>query len=140
MANGVKVRNGWKADVAQDYSRTYGASMANVNQIAWTAAALGVAFVAATWAVASNRRMPDRLLMLTTRYTQTAGCEVSVEGQSFTLPDDEARMVLTLRKLRGDRQSARVTGSAALPYRCVGHAIFVAQRAGFTKVNFTAGK
>ena len=65
-------------------------------------------------------------------------CRVTVEGQSYALPADELALLTALKPQAALHPAARVDGNVAIPYKCFGHAVFVAQRAGFKRVGFIA--
>ena len=77
-------------------------------------------------------------LVLNIDFTPPDTCRVSVDGRSFQLPADEQPLLESLGALKNGVSGVRVAGNADIPYRCVGHAIFVAQRAGFEQIGFTA--
>jgi hypothetical protein len=73
-------------------------------------------------------------------FLQPATCKVTVIGETFSLPADEERMVLALRALRREWKSARAVGDTDTPYRCFGHSIYIAQMAGFRKVDLVTDR
>lgn len=108
---------------------------ARIGALAWVAATS--CLLGATVAFARSRR-DCNLLPVTVRINPPATCEVSFAGQVFSLPDDEGRIVAAFRELRRDWRSVSVVGGVGTPYRCIGHAIFLAQRGGFKNVGFEA--
>ena len=76
-------------------------------------------------------------LVLHIEFTPADTCRVTVEDQSFQLPADEQRLLEILRTMKNSRTTAHVAGNVETPYRCLGHVVFVAQRAGF-QIGFTA--
>ncbi|HEV2568436.1 hypothetical protein [Sphingomonas sp.] len=101
------------------------------------AAAVVVLFgIGTSWALAGNKKLAPKRLIMDLHFVPPTTCEVTVMGETFSLPLDEERMVLALRKLRREWKSARALGNVETPYRCVGFAIYIAQRAGFRKVDF----
>ena len=87
---------------------------------------------------AASKRDRNLPLLVTIRFDPPANCEVGFSGQAFSLPKDEDRMVAAFRQLRRDWRSVSIVGGIEIPYRCMGHAIFLAQRGGLKKVGFTA--
>lgn len=92
----------------------------------------------ATAAFAAARSGKARALPLVIRFVAAATCEISVADQLFSLPGDQDRMAAEMRKLRQKWKSAQIVGGREIPYRCIGHAIFIAQSSGFEKVGFVA--
>lgn len=64
-------------------------------------------------------------------------CPVTVEGRTFSSTEDPA-FEAELRRLAATGRRARVDGGPNTPYRCIGGAIYRAQRAGFSRVGFAA--
>jgi hypothetical protein len=108
------------------------------SKAAWAGVGATLCLLCATVTFASGKRQRDLSLPVTIRFTPPSTCEVSFSGQAFSLPDDEDRMVAALRELRRDWQSVAILGDGEAPYRCIGHAIFVAQRGGFARVDYKA--
>jgi biopolymer transport protein ExbD len=88
--------------------------------------------------IATAQRSRNVPLSMTVNFVPPADCEISFAGQTFSLPIDEDSMVAALQKLRRDWRSISMTGVMQTPYRCIGHAIYLAQRAGFKKIGFAA--
>jgi hypothetical protein len=78
-----------------------------------------------------------KYLAITATYTPPDTCLVHIEGESFILPKDSATMTAKLQDLRKRWATASIVGGPALPYRCIGGAIYFAQRAGFERIGFT---
>lgn len=91
-----------------------------------------------TAALAAARRGKARSLPIVIRFAPPSTCEVSVSDQLFRLPDDEHRMVAAMRHLRQEWKSAHIVGGTEIPFRCFGHAIYIAQSGGFKNVGFIA--
>lgn len=91
-----------------------------------------------TLAIAASRTAKDRTLPIVIRFVPPAICEISVADHLYSLPSDEERMATALRQLRRKWNSVHIIGGAEIPYRCAGHAIFIAQSSGFRKVGFVA--
>lgn len=88
--------------------------------------------------IATAKRSRNVPLSMTVNFVPPADCEISFAEQTFSLPSDEDSMVAALQKLRRDWRSISMTGVMQTPYRCIGHAIYLAQRAGFKKIGFAA--
>jgi hypothetical protein len=112
--------------------------MIKAGSATWAVAVLGMFAVAATAARAAHKPGNDGPLPIVISVVQPADCEVSVRGQSFILPADDERLLSALRDLRRDWKAVRVIGKTEIPYRCIGYAIFIAQRSGFKNVRFQA--
>lgn len=65
-------------------------------------------------------------------------CRMVVAGQTFILSSEASGALAALRREATKFPNASVGGNTSMPYRCVGHAIFLAQRAGFERVGFIA--
>jgi len=80
---------------------------------------------------------PPLLELVLSRAGPTA-CRVTVAARSFDLPRDEAALTAALRALAHppDRTTVIVARDPQIVYRCVGGAIYIAQRAGLTRVGF----
>ena len=103
-----------------------------------TAAAAALCLLGATVAFATGKRDRNLPLAVRVRFIPPTTCEVGFSGQTYSLPDDEDRIVAAFRELRRDWRSVSIVGGVEIPYRCIGHAIFLAQRGGFKKVGFKA--
>lgn len=88
--------------------------------------------------IAAAKRDRSAPLSMKVHFVPPAVCEVSVAGQTFSLPGDQDGMVTALQDLRRKWRSISMSGGMETPYRCIGHAIYLAQRAGFKKVGFEA--
>jgi hypothetical protein len=106
-----------------------------MSKAALTCAALTLCLGGAAVFAAGKRRAP---LLMTIHFVPPAVCRISFSGQTFDLPDDEDSMVNALRELRRNWRSASISGDRETPYRCIGHAVYLAQRGGFKKVGFVA--
>ncbi len=111
-------------------------AMRKAGKVASATFAVGLCIGGATLAGAVNTRNKDRSLPMVIQFTRPANCQINVGGQSFTLPVDEDRMISSMRELRRIWKSAYFIGGQDIPYRCLGHAIFIAQRAGFKGMKF----
>ncbi|QAY78982.1 hypothetical protein ETR14_22415 [Sphingosinicella sp. BN140058] len=112
--------------------------MRKVSKAALVAVFSAASAFAATAALAAAKRADQRQLPMAVRFNPPSACEIRFADQVFSLPDDEDRMIEALRELRKSWRSVTVSGDGNTPYRCIGHAVFVAQRAGFRKGGFTA--
>jgi biopolymer transport protein ExbD len=80
----------------------------------------------------------SRSLPITLQIRDAAICYVSVDDSEFRLPDDAKLFAQRLKQLRKRWRAASIVGDTNVPYRCVGHVIYIAQSAGFKKVGFAA--
>lgn len=90
-----------------------------------------------TPALAKNRQ-ENGTLRLRVQFAEPAACKIDLEGKSFSLPDDEDALLAALKSRYAKGRRISVGGGADIPYRCLGHAIYLAQPAGFEKVGFVA--
>jgi biopolymer transport protein ExbD len=65
-------------------------------------------------------------------------CRVSVGDQSFLMPEQDDALLAALEPLVEKGRVLSIVGAMEIPYRCIGHTIYTAQRAGFKKVGFVA--
>ncbi len=66
-------------------------------------------------------------------------CSVEVEGRHFELPDKQNSLAAHLKRLARSTQGAVIGGADEPPaLRCWVAAMFVAQRAGFTRLGFVS--
>lgn len=65
-------------------------------------------------------------------------CRVSVSDQSFLMPEQDDALLAALKPLVEKDRVLSIVGGMEIPYRCIGHTIYTAQRAGFKKVGFVA--
>lgn len=65
-------------------------------------------------------------------------CRVNVGDQSFLMPKQDDTLLATLKPLVKKGRVLSIVGGMDIPYRCIGHTIYTAQRAGFKKVGFIA--
>jgi hypothetical protein len=112
--------------------------MRKANSAVLARAFSAVCMLVATTSMAAAKRSPDRALPMVVRFTPPTTCEISVADQVFSLPEDEVPMTGALRELRNKWRSVSAVATGDIPYRCVGHAVFIAQRAGFQIVAFEA--
>ncbi len=75
-------------------------------------------------------------LAITMTHTPPDACTLTVAGQSFALPKDDAAATSALRALRGSWTSASIGSAVDIPYRCTAAVLFVAQQAGFERIGF----
>ncbi|HEX8364270.1 MAG TPA: hypothetical protein VF603_03185 [Allosphingosinicella sp.] len=98
-----------------------------------------LALIAATGPGCSPGRpaAPPLLELVLTR-AGPAACRVTVAAHSFDLPRDEAGLTAALQVTAHppDRTTVIVARDPQMVYRCVGHAVYIAQRAGLTRVGF----
>jgi hypothetical protein len=93
--------------------------------------------------LAQAQEPPSTPLFVSLRVTgQGKACRVAADGTSFRLPEDAVRLEERLRAFaaRGAvAEFAHVDEKVA--FRCVGHAIFLVERAGltFSKIGLVAG-
>lgn len=99
-------------------------------------AAAAVCALGAVVAVAAAAGADRPTLPIELRFTPPGGCEIRFAGRAFSLPQDAEPMLAALREVREGRRSARITAYGEAPYRCVGFAVFLAQRAGFKNTTF----
>ena len=111
--------------------------MTIASKLALTCIAVTICLSGATTFAASKRHRSNALLM-TIHLVMPGVCTFSFADQTFSLPEDEDVMLTTLRKLRRNWRSVSISGGIATPYRCVGHATYIAQRAGFKRGRFVA--
>lgn len=111
--------------------------MRNASRLALTCIAVTICLSSAT-AFAATKRNRSTSLSMTIHFVPPAVCTLSFADQTFSLPKDEDIMVTALRKLRPNWRSVSISGGMETPYRCMGHAIYISQRAGFKKVGFVA--
>ena len=123
--------------VAGCRGRSYRNAVKMVNKGTRACIVITACIAEATIAAAANRNATASLPM-TVEFRPPFVCQVSFAGQTFSLPDERDGMVGALRELRRDWRSASIRGGMEAPYRCVGEAIYLAQRAGFKKVGFVA--
>jgi len=64
-------------------------------------------------------------------------CTVGFDNRSFSLPSDETALFEELKVKRRKYHKVSVINDKAMPFRCIGHAVFIAQRAGFKDVQST---
>lgn len=96
---------------------------------------IGLCVLGATRAMAARPGGRRSRLQVVVRFDPPDACEIVVADQTFRLPADQDRVVATLRALRDGFGSMSITGSAEIPYRCIGLAIFLAQRSGFRRID-----
>lgn len=77
-------------------------------------------------------------LHLTIAFEAPDICRVSVGDQSFLMPEQDDALLAALKMLVKKGRNLSILGGIEIPYRCIGHTIYVAQRAGFKKVGFVA--
>ncbi len=111
--------------------------MTDKRKIVWAALTLVLCGMSGACAMTAKVGAAERL-PISVRITPMTSCEVSVGERLFTLPQDEERLVSALRELRRNWKAASVVASTQLPYSCVGHTVYIAQRAGFADVGFNA--
>jgi hypothetical protein len=100
-------------------------------------AAFAIALIAACASPRSAQRAPDAVLIrLSLRPPAT--CLASLGGQDFELPSNNAPFSAALRSRARASANARIDGGVEIPYKCFGNAVWLAQRAGFKRVAFTA--
>jgi hypothetical protein len=87
---------------------------------------------------ATAKRDDSGSLPVTVHFAPPFFCEISFADQTFSLPDDQDRMATALKVLRRRWRTILFSSPTPTPYRCIGHAIFLAQRSGFRKVGFIA--
>lgn len=80
----------------------------------------------------------SKITVIKLAYEPPETCRVTVDGQSFTLPSDEPELTAALKLQATRYRTARVDAVMTIPYKCVGYAVFVAQRAGFKRASFIA--
>ena len=85
-------------------------------------------------APASSEQPASRQLTMSIQVIEPRVCRLSFEGQSFDLPREAQRMESALREGRGRRRIVAVLSDETTPYQCIGHAVYLAQRAGYRKV------
>lgn len=95
--------------------------------------------IASIVAAATACRGPDsvmhnsesaRALPLAIHFEPPAICHVTVADRRFALPTDQDRLLEFLTSLRSRWNRVSLNLGMETPYRCVGHAIWLAQRAG----------
>ena len=99
---------------------------------------LALSLAAVACASGSGREDPDETLVIALAWEPPASCRVSFLRHTFVLPGEEEQLRQALVRERAQRADALVAGDAGIPYRCFGHAVFVAQGAGFESVGFIA--
>jgi len=103
--------------------------------------AASVAILLSLWvtpALAKESGQESGALRLRVQFTEPDTCKIEVEGKSFSLPKDEDALLVALKSRSSKGRRISVGGGTEIPYRCIGHAIYLAQRAGFEKVGFIA--
>ena len=65
-------------------------------------------------------------------------CRVNVGDQSFLMPEQDDALLAALKPLVEKGRVLSIVGGMEIPYRCIRHTIYTAQRAGFKKVGFVA--
>jgi hypothetical protein len=110
----------------------------NVNRAVLISLVAATCCIGSTAAFAALKRSARAPLLIYVRLAAPETCEVTIEGQAFTLPGGEESIVLALRDLRGEWRSASIIGDIDTPYRCFGHALYAAQRAGFRNVRYSS--
>lgn len=81
----------------------------------------------------------SRIGVIDLTFTQPNTCRATFGGKTYVLPDDERAFVAALKGQASKFESVRMDGDYnAVPYKCVGSAIFLAQSAGIKRVNFIA--
>lgn len=97
-------------------------------------AALAACELSSAYGAASSA--PPLVLNLASR--PPGSCSVHFAGHSFALPEQAAALQEALIQQRLRTSGAAVAGDETIPYKCFGHALYVAQRAGFERVGFVA--
>lgn len=64
-------------------------------------------------------------------------CPLRIEQRSYLLPGEESRVLAHFQRLKAEDRRVMVRADATIPWRCVGHAIFLGQRAGL-RIGFIA--
>ncbi|MBJ7444149.1 MAG: hypothetical protein JHD32_07530 [Sphingobium sp.] len=78
------------------------------------------------------------VLQLTITFEAPGTCRINVGDQSFLMPKQDDALLATLKPLVKKGRILSIVGGGDIPYRCIGHTIYTAQRAGFKKVGFVA--
>ena len=86
----------------------------------------------------SGERAEQRLAVIEVAIEAPDGCRVSIDGTSFSLPKEEKALLARLMLKAKSFPDADIKKDVSVPYKCVGGAIFLAQRAGFQRVGFIA--
>ena len=110
--------------------------MTVTGKLTYLAIALALVAGGCAWAGAGDKRPPDKRLIMDLRLVPPLTCIVIVKGEQYSLPAHQDRMVLALRELRSQWKSARAVGDVDMPYRCLSHAVYLAQMAGFREVDY----
>jgi hypothetical protein len=75
---------------------------------------------------------------LSLAFSPPSSCIVSVASTAFSLPAQEKPLLAALRRQASTSSNAILAGGPEIPFKCVGYAVYVAQRAGFARVAFAA--
>lgn len=65
-------------------------------------------------------------------------CRARLGGEDFVLPGQQRIFLEALAARAKIGSHATVAGGAEIPYKCFGHVVYLAQRAGFRHVGFIA--
>lgn len=96
---------------------------------------IAVVAMAATAALASDRK-PEPSLPITMTHVPPDACTMTVSGQTFALPKNDAAALAVLQDLRRTWATASVGSAADIPYRCTAAVLLIAQQAGFDRIGF----
>lgn len=95
--------------------------------------ALGLSLAACSQPVASDRTA----LVVDVRGTSESECSVTIGGKVFVMPRDGDMIAEAFTVERPKGAAVQIKGYGSAPYRCVGSAAFLAQKAGFEELTFT---
>ena len=85
----------------------------------------------------SQQRLASRSVTIALTFEEPDTCRATFAGRSFSLAH-EAAVLMALKQQAAVFGNATVAGGGTIPYKCFGHAIYLAQRAGFKRVGFIA--
>ncbi|WP_294279772.1 hypothetical protein [uncultured Sphingomonas sp.] len=91
--------------------------------------------MAATAALASDGK-PEPSLPITMTHVPPDACTMTVSGQTFALPKNDAAALAALQYLRRTWAIASIGSAADIPYRCTAAVLLIVQQAGFDRIGF----
>ena len=139
------VVGGWRMSAAGGKRTLNGAKLEAMPSEMQRRYLLGIGILCVTMGSCQHGQRPDQaasapspMAIIKLAFEPPQTCRVTVDGKNFTLPSNESALLAALKKQSARFREARVDGDVTTPFKCFGHAIFVAQRAGFKRVGFIA--
>ncbi len=99
---------------------------------------LGLVLLCSMTGCQIREREKPRMAVLRVASEAPGSCRLTIDGNSFSFPDEEQRLIAALRLKATTYSGATIEADKSIPYKCFGGAIVLAQRAGFKRVGFIA--